>query len=330
MLMDYAMAGRDILPPKRAGRAHCSHLLFADDILVFCKEDEKYFRGLDSLLEVFHRFTGLEVNMGKSKIFLSRGVRGHASLSDILGISTSSGSLRYMGFPLDTAYPKAKAYAPLIDRCRERISGWASRLLSTAGRIELVQSVVHSFLIYWGQCFWVPPSVLRTIDRLCRDFIWGSHMHIWAWGDMCIPKKEGGIGLRNLHDLLAASGVKLLWRYLDSAAPWVPILRSSYQAGALSIFQCSPRLTDSGTWKFLLRSRVAGSLCIRREVGDGRETSVRWDPWLPCGPLASFFPPPLDEHDLRVSQIWDGTGWRLPPHLSPLPLTFRGHPRARL
>ena len=80
---------------------------------------------------------------------MSRGVKRRSALAGIISFHTSSGPLRYLGLPLDTGYHKAKSYAPLVDRCRDRISRWVSHLLSTARLIELVRSVIHYCLVYW-------------------------------------------------------------------------------------------------------------------------------------------------------------------------------------
>jgi len=56
--MELFMHSGNINPIKR-GKEEISHLLFADDMLVFCKGDRKLAKGLNELLELFKLNTGL-------------------------------------------------------------------------------------------------------------------------------------------------------------------------------------------------------------------------------------------------------------------------------
>jgi len=50
-----------------------SHLLFADDMLVFCKGYEKLAKGVNDASQKLEQYTGLAINKQKSKVFLSKG-----------------------------------------------------------------------------------------------------------------------------------------------------------------------------------------------------------------------------------------------------------------
>ncbi|KAG6535549.1 hypothetical protein ZIOFF_000571 [Zingiber officinale] len=45
-------------------------------------------------------------------------------------------------------------------------------------------------------------SIVQSLDRLCWDFLWhgntNSKSRLVAWHDVCLPKKEGGLGLKSL------------------------------------------------------------------------------------------------------------------------------------
>ena len=47
---------------------HISHLLFVDDILVFCLGSVRDFNTLDDILNLFSKATGMNINFGKSSI----------------------------------------------------------------------------------------------------------------------------------------------------------------------------------------------------------------------------------------------------------------------
>ena len=47
---------------------HISHLLFVDDILVFCSGSVRDFNTLDDILKLFSKATGMNINFGKSSV----------------------------------------------------------------------------------------------------------------------------------------------------------------------------------------------------------------------------------------------------------------------
>src|SRR5436190_4850978 len=87
--LDTAMIQRHLHPIKRNIQPIISHLLFADDILVFCRADKKSFQKLKSILNEFQNFTGLAINSEKSTCFLSRACGCDSDLLSILGIPQS-------------------------------------------------------------------------------------------------------------------------------------------------------------------------------------------------------------------------------------------------
>lgn len=80
-----------------------------------------------------------------------------------------------------------------------------------AGRLELIAAVVQGIEGFWLHAFPMPKTVLEKINKLCRDFLWaGGHAKV-AWKDICMPKSEGGLGLRNNSVCNAAIIMKILW-----------------------------------------------------------------------------------------------------------------------
>jgi len=71
-----------------------SHLLFADDMLVFCKGDKKSAKGLTELLEQFRLNTCLLINKNKSKAFSVKDVetrlKSRIYWAFLMGVSPSN------------------------------------------------------------------------------------------------------------------------------------------------------------------------------------------------------------------------------------------------
>ena len=61
-----------------------SHLLFADDTILFCDASREQIMSIRLALTCFQAFTSLKVNVGKSEIVPVREMRNIQSLSNIL------------------------------------------------------------------------------------------------------------------------------------------------------------------------------------------------------------------------------------------------------
>ncbi|XP_010421785.1 PREDICTED: uncharacterized protein LOC104707187 [Camelina sativa] len=96
-------------------------------------------------------------------------------------------------------------YLPLIEKIRMRIASWTARMLSFAGRLQLISSVLFSLTNFWISAFRLPKACIKEIDRLCSAFLWsGPSLNTKkakvAWSEVCLPKSEGGLGLRSLEE----------------------------------------------------------------------------------------------------------------------------------
>lgn len=87
-----------------------------------------------------------------------------------------------------------------------------------------------------------PKVVLYEMIKIQRDFLLGGNRDgraiCWvAWDGICAPKKEGGLGIKNLHLFNIALLSKWKWRYLcDYKSYWRDLLtfQPVWKSGALS------------------------------------------------------------------------------------------------
>ena len=77
-----------------------SHLLFADDTLIFCEPKVEEICNLRCLLLCFEAVLGLKINLSKSVIVPIGEVEDVKGLSRILGCGVESLPLTYLGLPL--------------------------------------------------------------------------------------------------------------------------------------------------------------------------------------------------------------------------------------
>lgn len=81
-----------------------SHLLFADDTLVFCKDSEEQLVYLNWILLCFEELSGLEINLNKSMVIPMAEVRGIDQLAVELGCNIGALPSTYLGLPLGARF----------------------------------------------------------------------------------------------------------------------------------------------------------------------------------------------------------------------------------
>lgn len=145
-MLDLEVAKRSILPLKRQPFLSSSHCIFVDDLLVFCHGDSSTATNLDKLFVNLGYFTSLHINKDKSRLFCSKGCQSPRLLSQKLKVPLGRFPIKYLGLPLSVVYPKARDFAPLVNKCRRAMEGWATKLLSMAGRAELIRTVIHNII----------------------------------------------------------------------------------------------------------------------------------------------------------------------------------------
>ncbi|XP_042499710.1 uncharacterized protein LOC122077876 [Macadamia integrifolia] len=201
---------RDVMTPV--------HSLFADDIFIFANASIRYVRHLKKFLNMYQEFSGQCINLEKSKLFVgSISSQRKRAIVEELGISLCTFPTRYLGVEIFKGRVKKDFVMPIMDKVKGRLAGWKGKMLSLAGRVELVKSVImsmpaHSFAVYW----W-PSSLITTLERWMRNFVWSGEIDatkkiVVNWDQCCKPKEEGGLGLRRLRDMNKAMLCKTAWR----------------------------------------------------------------------------------------------------------------------
>jgi hypothetical protein len=79
------------------GQGLIFHLLFGDDILIFCGADPNRRCNLQSLFLLFEAVLGMKTNLAKLELVLVGNVDNLAWLTWILGCGVSSLPLKYLG-----------------------------------------------------------------------------------------------------------------------------------------------------------------------------------------------------------------------------------------
>ena len=176
--MDLSMASGKLHPIKRFSIDHPSHLLFADDMLIFYRPNAASFKELNRLLEILQLNTGFIYKQKQKQTVSKQICKNKEELAAIINIPDGSLPIKYLGLPLSQNYLKSRDFLPLIDKFKLRIEVWMSKLLSFAGRVGLVKLVLHNFLSYLVQSFTIPNSIINELERITSNFV--------VWKNACL------------------------------------------------------------------------------------------------------------------------------------------------
>ena len=205
---------------REGGRTalNISHLFFADDTIVFCEANKDHLSHLSWILFWFEVASGLKINLGKSEIIPVGEVDDIEELAVEIGCRVGSLPSQYLGVPLGAPNKASSVWDGVEERVRRRLALWKRQFISKGGRITLIKSTLASIPIYQMSLFRMPKIVVRRLEKLQRDFLWGGgnrerKVHLVKWEIVCGDKERGGLGLRKLGLLDRALLGKWIWRF---------------------------------------------------------------------------------------------------------------------
>lgn len=101
------------------------------------------------------------------------------------------------------------------------LARWKGRCLSYRGRVQLVNWVFAGLFSYWINGTILPDSVISKVSQIAYRFIWyGKYPSLWS--RMVLPRKYGGLGVRNFEASAKASHVKMLRYFGLIMNPYLP------------------------------------------------------------------------------------------------------------
>jgi ribonuclease HI len=299
-----------------------SHSFYADDLMIFCKGTLNGLKALKNLFNTYALESGQIINTSKSIIFSGSITPGRLALiAQLLDFKIGSLPFLYLGVPIFKGKPKVPHLHPIADKVKLKLSAWKASLLSIAGRVQLVNSVIQSMLIYSMSLYSWPISLLKDIERSIRNFIWSGDSEkrklvTVSWKKVCRPYAQGGLNIRSLISLNKATNLHLCWKLLTSQCSWAKLIRD--------------RVCKNHTY---IRHHISSSIwsSVKEEVGEidsntswlignGEQINFWTDKWCGDSLAHQFNIPPQISRRLtsRVSDYIINGQWHIPDYLSQL------------
>lgn len=246
------------------------------------------------------------------------------------GIKATKNLGKYLGMPILEKRLNTETFGEVLERVNSKLAGWKGKCLSLAGRLTLTKAVLASIPIHTMSVISMPQALLNDLDKVSRSFLWGStrekrKQHLIAWKRVCMPKKEGGLGIKRARDMNKALLAKLGWRLLhDHISLWARVLRKKYKVGDMhNMAWMVPKSCWSSTWRSVgIGIREVVLLGQSWVIGNGSDILFWKDKWLLNEPLLEKVTVdiPMDRLDEHVSDLWrDGRGWefeRIMPYIT--------------
>lgn len=268
-----------------------THLLFVDDILIFCNGSRRGIQLLSEGMDLFRRATGMLINEEKSTVnwenLYGEDMRTLELFFRFQCRDLDSG-LKYLGFSLKPNDYRRRDWMWLLAKIERKLYTWSHRWLSRAGRLVMVKEVPEAMPVYWMALTWIPRGILDKIRRMCFSFLWSGSKEKktmpWVrWERIAIPKALGGWGLKNIFHFSKALAAKSGWHLISLRNLWTEVVWHKYIAHELLLdwIQNSERRVRgiSGIWKAILDA--IGIICsgLVWQVGSGHAFRLGLDPW---------------------------------------------------
>ena len=148
-----------------------SHLLYADDTLIFCEADLGQLKFLSWILMWFEAMSGLKINLAKSEIIPIGPVTNLVELALELGCKIGSFPSSYLGLPLGAKHKALGVWDSIEERYRKRLAVWKTQYISKGCRITLIRSTLSSLPIYYLSLFRMSQKVCAILKRIQRLFL---------------------------------------------------------------------------------------------------------------------------------------------------------------
>jgi hypothetical protein len=182
-----------------------THLFFADDSILFCRETEEEARQIKQIISTYQQASGQLVNYNKSEILFSKRVSTQVktAINSILPMRVVDNFSKYLGQPTVIGRSKIQTFNYIQDMVWKKLKGWKGKNLSFAGRGTLIKAVAQAIPTYLMSSFLLLRGICDQLDRMISSFWWGNNVdkrkiHWINWEKTCKQKSLGGMGFRDI------------------------------------------------------------------------------------------------------------------------------------
>ncbi|XP_026410871.1 uncharacterized protein LOC113306109 [Papaver somniferum] len=196
-----------------------THLLIADDILVFYRGNLHSLQNLKIMLSVYEKASVQCVNYAKNKFYYGGGTYSRSiAIANNLGMERDLFPDKYLRIQLKPGIVRHIHVRQVVEKIMDKLAGWKGKLLSFQARLVLTRSVIASYVIHSMVVYKWPYNIIKQVERVIMNFLWSGDAEkrkffTVLYDNLCCSRREGGLGLRRLIDVNKAMLMKIRWVY---------------------------------------------------------------------------------------------------------------------
>ena len=215
-------------------------LLFADDLILCGNATVQEAQAMKDILNDFCNRSGQVPNLNKSSILFSKNVPTNIKhqIKSIFPVPDLQPHTMHLGHPLIFSHKdKNKAYEFIYNNFLAKFGTLKANTLNHAGRLQYIKSVLSSIPVYYMSIVMFSNSFVEKINSVIKRFWWAgvqeenitSSIAYRSWQDICQPKDQGGLGIRDLHNINKSLIMQSAWNIANNKNSFLSqILKAKY------------------------------------------------------------------------------------------------------
>lgn len=207
-------------------------LQYADDTAILLDGSEKSLKNTLSLIEQFSKFSGLKPNFQKTSCIRIGSLRNSTSENNFCTeyeLTWTQEPFSFLGiiFSVDLANIIELNFDGKLAEIRRLIMNWNRRLLSTAGKITVVKSILMPKLTHLFISLPNPPqTMIKDFEKLFFRFIWNGENDRIARKNLAQDYSNGGMRMICVNSFIKSLKVTWMRRIMmsDEKISWYKLL----------------------------------------------------------------------------------------------------------
>lgn len=153
-----------------------THLMFADDALLFTEANLREVYKMLNILNVYSKNSGQRINVTKSGVIFGKYVepRIRSNMEQIIHMQHWDNPGKYLGLPVEWGRSKVSGLTWIKERVLAKLEGWKESLLNQVGKEVLIKVVIQAISSYAMSMVRFPKTFCNSLCSMVARFWWTS------------------------------------------------------------------------------------------------------------------------------------------------------------